>query len=228
MIGVRRKMISLEGLKLIAYGTMLIDHIGAVFVPWIGLRVIGRIAFPIFCFLLCEGVAHTSDPRRYALRLAIGAVISEIPFDLLFFGGIDPGSSSVMVTLLLGMPAVWCIRKSVRPWVQTVVIVLAVMLAELLGSDYGGMGVLMILIFAFPMHWGVRLGLLTLLCWCLGGGLLSVLGVAVPVQAFAVLALVPIGMYSGQKRWRARVWKWVWYLFYPVHLLVLWGLLRMT
>lgn len=221
----RRKCIGLEGLKLIAYGAMLIDHIGAVFVPWIGLRVIGRIAFPIFCFLLCEGVAHTSDPWRYALRLAVGAVISEIPFDLLFLGGIDLGSSSVMVTLLLGMPAVWCVRRSVRPCVQMVVIVLAVMLAELLGSDYGGMGVLMILIFAIPMHWGIRLVSLTLLCWCMGGLPLSVLGVAVPVQVFAVLALVPIEMYSGQKQWRSRVWKWVWYLFYPVHLLVLWLLL---
>lgn len=217
-----RKWIGSEGLKVIAYGAMLVDHIGAVFVPWIWLRVIGRIAFPIFCFLLCEGVGHTSDPKRYALRLALGAVLSEVPFDLLFFGGIDLERSSVMVTLLLGLPVVWCVRRGVKPWVQMVVIVLAVMLAELTGSDYGGMGILMILVFAFEMHWGLRLGLMGLLCWSMGGAEMSVVGIAMPVQVFAVAALVPIGMYSGEKRWKSPVWKWGWYLFYPVHLLILW------
>ena len=79
-----KKGISQEGLKILACLTMLLDHIGAVFVRGYTLRIIGRIAFPIYCFLLVEGVLHTKNPRRYGLRLGIGLLLSEIPFDLLF------------------------------------------------------------------------------------------------------------------------------------------------
>ena len=104
------KGISQETLKLIACVTMLIDHIGATLVAptdaiyyayvelytamaWVNLvmRCIGRIAFPIFCFLLVEGAHHTRNPRKYALRLAIGMVLSEIPFDLAFFSDASAG-----------------------------------------------------------------------------------------------------------------------------------------
>ena len=90
--------ISQEGLKLLACITMLIDHIGATLMirliqetsandaslVWLYylMRIIGRIAFPIYCFLLVEGAAHTRDPKKYGLRLFVGMLLSEIPFDL--------------------------------------------------------------------------------------------------------------------------------------------------
>ena len=115
----QKKGLSQEGLKLIACITMLLDHIGAVVVmAWFEnssgankgllldlyemLRVIGRLAFPIYCFLLVEGSVHTCDPKRYGLRLLIAAVLSEIPYDLAIYGGISWQNQSVMVTLLLG------------------------------------------------------------------------------------------------------------------------------
>lgn len=97
------KGISQETLKLIACVTMLIDHIGATLVAptdaiyyanvelytamaWVNLvmRCIGRIAFPIFCFLLVEGAHHTRNPRKYALRLAIGRCCRRFPSIWLF------------------------------------------------------------------------------------------------------------------------------------------------
>ena len=72
----KKQGLSQEGLKLIACVTMLIDHIGAAFVPWMWLRMVGRIAFPIYCFLLAEGAFYTRNPRRYGARLAVGALLA--------------------------------------------------------------------------------------------------------------------------------------------------------
>lgn len=97
-----KRGLSQEILKLIACVTMLIDHIGAALMPqYIWLRYIGRVAFPIYCFLLPEGVHHTKDPKKYGIRLAIGVLLAEIPFDLALFGGIPPYYQSVMLILLV-------------------------------------------------------------------------------------------------------------------------------
>ena len=77
------RIFSSNALKIIACVSMLIDHIGIVFVDNnLFMRAVGRLAFPIFAFLLVQGLLHTSDVRRYLLRLSIFAVVSEIPFDL--------------------------------------------------------------------------------------------------------------------------------------------------
>ncbi|MBQ5865712.1 MAG: hypothetical protein IIW56_03400 [Oscillospiraceae bacterium] len=104
----RTRVLPQEGLKLIACLTMLIDHFGHTIVPclpvpymanlYYACRIIGRIAFPIYCFLLAEGMYHTRNPGKYIGRLAIGILLAEIPFDLLFEGGISWEYQSVMVT----------------------------------------------------------------------------------------------------------------------------------
>ena len=72
------------------------------------MRLVGRVAFPLFAFMIAEGAAHTRDRRRYALRLLLLAVISEIPFDLVAGGTwLFPADQNTVFTLLLGLLAVW-------------------------------------------------------------------------------------------------------------------------
>lgn len=83
----KRAGLSAMTLKYIAMATMLVDHMGYVLFPWIlWLRCVGRIAFPIFAFQIAEGCIRTHDRRRYALRLLLFAVLTEVPFDLAFNG----------------------------------------------------------------------------------------------------------------------------------------------
>ena len=217
-----KKGISQEGLKLIACVTMLLDHIGAAFVSGYGLRIVGRIAFPIYCFLLAEGVAHTRSPLRYGLRLGIGAVLSEFPFDLLFFGGVTLAYQNVMITLLLGFAmAQWMQHSRLR----ILPALLSGAAAELLATDYGFIGVMMIWVFVFTreMHWKtpVQIAALGLLCWFSGSLKIPIGSVRIPIEVFALLAMIPIAFYSGRKRTRSKALQWGFYLFYPVHLTVL-------
>lgn len=217
-----KKGIPQEGLKLIACVTMLIDHIGAVLVPHMGLRIIGRLAFPIYCFLLAEGVAHTRNPKKYGIRLLIGALLSELPFDLLFFGRLTLEHQSVMVTLLLGfLMAVWA-KKRGKILLPFAVCFFA---AELLGTDYGGIGVALVGLFVVsdgkPHKFLIRLIGVAVLMLLMGSVEVTVGVVRVPIQMFAVLAMIPIYFYSGRKV-TANPWiQRVFYLFYPVHLTVL-------
>ena len=217
-----KKRIPQEGLKLIACVTMLIDHIGAVLVPNMGLRIIGRLAFPIYCFLLAEGIAHTRNPKKYGMRLAVGALLSEIPFDLLFFGELTLEHQSVMVTLLLGfLMAMWA-KKRGKMLLPFAVCFFA---AELLGTDYGGIGVALVGLFVFsgekPNKFLIRPICIVVLMLLMGSVKVTVGIVHVPIQMFAVLAMIPIYFYSGMKI-SGSVWvQRAFYLFYPVHLAVL-------
>lgn len=114
-----QKGLSGSTLKLIAIITMLIDHIGAAVIArlliagqgsemlykiYYAMRAVGRVAFPIFCFLLVEGFFYTGSRKKYALRLFGFALLSEIPFDLAFSGKtLEFGYQNVFFTLLIGL-----------------------------------------------------------------------------------------------------------------------------
>ena len=241
----KQKGISQETLKIIACVTMLIDHIGATLIvpdfsyyetnlelyttmAWINLvmRSIGRIAFPIFCFLLVEGVYHTRNPKKYVLRLTIGMLLAEIPFDLAFFrDGISWEHQSVMVTLLLGCLMVLGMNRSKGVW-KLLWIVPFYFAAEWLHTDYAGKGILVIAMFALAKGrkheaWW-RLAGLFLLYWDLSWTRRYFnLDVWLPWDRLPLISAVPILCYNGKKLTHSKAIQWAFYLFYPVHIAVL-------
>ena len=200
-------------LKLLATLAMTADHIGAVFFPEIPLlRWIGRLAMPVLCFFIGEGLRHTRSPRRYLLRLTGFALLSELPFDLAFYGGIEWGHQNVYFTLALGLLALWAIQsRGMEGWLLALTAALA---AELLGCDYGMYGVLLILL--LDRFHRVRSEQLA------AAALLNLAFFGLQTQTLSLIALPLLWLYNGK---RGRDDRRLFYLYYPAHLCVL-GILR--
>ena len=238
-------------LKLIALVSMVIDHIGRVLCqPWLMehtadagtayeavtrlndfLRTLGRLAYPLFIFLMIEGFVYTRDRKKYALRLACFAVIAEIPFDLAMS---DTwwymGYQNVLITLLfgfIGMYLIEVLREHVHErWLYTLGL-LAVMgglayLGYVSDCDYGEFGVLAMLCgylqrFSagklYKKHpYEVEMAIIAFILF-LGNF----------TETLAFLAIIPVHYYNGEKG-TSRFGKYFFYLFYPAHLLVLYGI----
>ena len=208
-------------LKWLALLTMVIDHTAAValanaFPPelwWMRLlRIVGRLAFPLFAFLLVEGFTHTRSVSRYARRLAVFAVLSEIPFNLALSGHIlFPAWNNIFWTLLTSLALLWCLEHWKDRAAQVLALLAAGLLADVLHFDYGAAGVLTVavLYLARDNRWAFPAAVAVL---TLASGDLTEL---------AALAAAPlIWRYNGQP---GRAWggKYFFYAFYPCHLLVL-------
>lgn len=237
--------ISGSTLKIIAIISMLIDHTAAVVIKaymlaniantnlisiYKYMRLIGRLAFPIFCFLLIEGFKYTRSHKKYALRLGIFALISEIPFNLAFRGqGFAPDYQNVFFTLLIGLLVMQGFslieeRTTKKKWfpmikntsLQTgiaffacLLVLLAGMLAaDFLKTDYGGFGVLTI-----AMMYLLRESPVSSM---LGG--CTILTIMSVNEIVAFVDVILVKFYNGE---RGLNLKFIFYLFYPVHLIVL-------
>ena len=209
-------MIDRSVLKWIAVLTMVIDHGGAILFPdQIWMRVIGRVAFPVYAYCLAEGFRYTSDYRRYLGRLALFAILSEIPFDLAFYGvPFSFAHQNVFFTLTLGLILLWVLERF-REQLLLCAGAFAVLcfLAQALHMDYGAGGLLMVFAFYLAQQgtspwigWGIFV-------------FINLFGYAGGVQWAAILALLPIGLYSGKAgKKKQRFFYWI----YPLHLLLLW------
>lgn len=234
-------------LKLIALILMIIDHTGLVILygtPWyLPCRILGRIAFPIYIFLLVEGYTYTRDAGKYALRLLIFALISEAPFDYALTGRwFYPGYQNVFFTLFLGLCAlilydltaghtteVTLFGKKVgnthREWTKQ---------REILGLDLAEVGILLIMALAY---WGNvdynAFGILMILLFyqrkkeynhtdIVIGAAFIVYGLlgSFQIEGFAALALLLIHLYNGE-RGTYRIPSLVFYALYPIHLFIL-------
>ena len=222
------KILTQEHLKILACLFMLLDHIGYMnLVPgfYMELRAIGRLAFPIFCFLLCEGFLHTRSKKNYLIRLGIGMLLAEIPFDLFAYGCITFSHQNVMVTLFFAFVMAMLMEKTDKMWLKVLVIVPFYFLADFLRTDYAGAGILMVAIFLltdklpYKRLWQTTLMLISQ--FFVTSLTFSFFGIRIPLQIFAVFAMVPIALYSGKKTSRNPVFQWAFYLFYPVHMLIL-------
>ena len=214
-------------LKLLAMITMTIDHVGMIFFPgdmlW---RLIGRLAFPVYAFMIAEGCRHTRSMGRYLLTLgglaAASQLVSGVVIRSLYMNVLVTFSFSVILILLLKNARE---KKTVLSWLTFGAAVIgAYAVGELLSRvlkgfavDYGFLGmVLPVLVYAMPdlprqlIAAGGCLALLSLDSW--------------QGQWFSLLALPLLALYNGQRgTWKL---KWVFYFYYPVHLGLLW-LLKM-
>ena len=190
---------------------MLIDHIGYILYPGVmSFRAVGRIAFPIYCFLIVEGFHHTKSHVNYLIRLSIFALLSEIPFDLAFYGSVfQPNHQNVFITLALGLLSLFCLEEMNTKRAYTIPLILIWVTAYFIHCDYGLGGVLLIGMFYFTreMPW-FRLLLCTLILYIFFG----------TFELYGLFAMIPITFYNGK---RGPNIKMFFYWFYPVHLLVL-------
>ena len=233
--------ISSFGLHLLAMALMLCDHAWATLpnMP-LWLTGVGRIAFPIFAFLLAEGHARTRDVKQYRKRLLLLAVVTEIPFNLMCSGSIIyPFHQNVIWTFLIASLCIGAVERARRR--RRVLPVIGAAFAVLLGYltgyvlfvDYHGEGVLMVLVFWLfrGSRWWQRLGQAAGMYWInaemLKGQviLLPLLGRTheLPLQSLALLALIPIWLYRGRQGPHGKAVRTLNYAFYPVHMLILWA-----
>lgn len=233
------KRLSGNQLKLIAVLSMLTDHAGyalyngiiegtpepaaeypVLYGIYLSMRVLGRIAFPIFAYLLVEGFFHTGNRRKYILRMGIFAMISEIPFNLFLTGSLFfPQYQNVFFTFVIGlcmMSGMEAIRRRVFGELglvlQLLLVVAASGLAWILCVDYQFYGIMLIAVFYWfygRAEWQCLLGFLWQMnceaMWISRGGLLV---------SFLLLYL-----YNGERG--KRKFGYAFYLFYPAHLLML-------
>lgn len=212
-------------LKLIAVVSMLIDHIAAILLCTMRdevayvlpenmllyklMRGIGRISFPIYCFLLVEGFLHTHDRKKYGINLFLFALISELPYDLAFYGEMTMGHQNVFFTLLLGFLAMCCFERFRGEWrKQTGCLLVLLGVAYCLNASYGldGYGFILLM-------YGLRNEKL----------LQAVAGCCLHPNTWkAGLAFIPINLYNGERGFiKGKAMKYAFYAFYPVHLTVL-------
>lgn len=229
-------------LHLLAMFFMLLDHSWATIVPgnqW--MTCVGRLAFPIFAFMIAEGFHYTRNVEKYMLRMLLFAIISEVPFNLMYGGSVFyPLHQNVMWTFLMALACMVVIdrMKKEKLWLAIIIDVVVCLWAFIISSisilDYFGYGVLMVLIFHFfrGKKWyhylGQFLGLFFINWFGLAGQVypVEVLGHTLYIehQGLALLALPIIWLYQGKQGPYNKVIKYSFYAFYPVHLLIL-GLL---
>ncbi len=232
--------ISAAVLHILAMVLMLMDHLWATLLPaqdW--LTCAGRVAFPIFAFMSVEGYFHTHNFKKYAQRMLLFAVLSEIPFDLMYGGTwFYPVHQNVIWSLLMGLLGIHLmetVRKKQKPWIYVLVSAGVVAAGGILGTlcmvDYYGVGVLTVFIFYFfrGRKWWCLLGQLLALYWVnvqMLGGLMypiQLFGVEFELcqQGLALLALLPIWLYRGRQGYHSKPFQYACYAFYPVHMLIL-------
>jgi len=217
--GILGRYLSISGLNNLNNGNMAeiqqwLDQNAQLFAVYNVMRMIGRLAFPIYCFLIVEGLKHTHNKLKYAVRLLAFAAISEVPFDLLFHGKILEFSyQNVFFTLFIGFLVMvgiqWAqehLKNNLAPQILVIAaVIVAGMAAEhFANTDYAAIGILcMVTLYLFRKKkvWQIVAGCIVF-AW----------------EVAAPLAFVPIGFYNGKRGWKL---KYFFYLVYPVHLLLL-------
>ena len=210
-------------IKMIAAASMLIDHVGLIFFPTVTiLRVLGRLAFPIFAFCIAEGFRHTRNKKRYFLQIFILGALCQLVY-FIVDGSVYLG---VLISFSAAILLMWAyermnksrgVEKSGAAVLFAAAVGLAFILCRIVEVDYGFWGMMLpLLLFAGGRRpWDLLLFTLGLglMCWELAvwGGF--------TVQWFSLFSLPLLCCYNG-RRGRYR-WKYFFYIFYPAHLAAL-------
>ena len=230
-------------LHIMAMIFMLCDHLWGTIISrndW--LTCIGRISFPIFAFMIVEGYFHTKNLKKYVCRLLMFAVMSEIPFNLAMGSIFYPIHQNVLWSFLISIGLIhWNekVKGAHKVWKQIAVACVTVGLGYILGIltmvDYYHAGILTVLVFYFfrQKKWWGYIGQFVCL-WYINMELLGGFGYQIKLfgqiyfflrQGFAMLALIPIWLYRGRQGYHNKIFQYICYTFYPVHLLIL-GLIK--
>ena len=213
-------------LKIIAIVSMFIDHIGyAIFGKFSYFNYIGRIAFPIFAFQISEGYIHTSNLKRYFFRLFIFAFVSQIPFMLFHSIFSTDFSLNIFFTLLLGLTCIFIYDKSKYKFITIAFSILIGLMAEYTKCDYGFYGVAIILIFYIFKNNFITASIFFIIA--------TAIKYLIPIIQYGfnnvysylyICTIIPmlfISAYNGKK---GKDTKYLLYLFYPIHLLLIYGI----
>lgn len=219
----RYQFLSGSALKTLALISMLVDHTASALLrqaDWgiltVGthgirlypyMRALGRIAFPIYCFLLVEGYVHTRSVRKYAGTLLCFALISELPWNLLHADQLFYlHSQNVFFTLILGLIGIVVIDRAKGKGFQLLCVSALLAVSFVLKADYGSTGFCFILImFLLRENRGLQA--------VIGAGILS---------PYAGLAALPIWLYNGKRGYIQGFGKYLFYAVYPAHMMILW------
>lgn len=230
-------------LHIMAMLFMLCDHLwGTIIVGNDWLTCIGRLTFPIYAFLIVEGYFHTKNLKKYVGRLLLFAIISEVPFNLAMGSRIFyPIHQNVLWSFLIAIGFIhWNEKvKEKQIWKRILVGIATICIGYVVGLitfvDYYNAGIFMVLVFYYfkGQKWWCYLGQLVCL-WYINFEMLGGLSYEVMIfgeihfiarQGLAVLALIPIWLYRGKQGYYSKTLQFIYYAFYPVHLLIL-GILK--
>lgn len=243
------QLLSRDKIKIIALLSMLLDHIGAfiiypmyvnacmvngvemmgelvpnnariIYLIYMVCRIIGRLAFPIFSFMIVEGFLHTHNLRKYLCRLFLFAIISEIPYDLANTGTVlEISKQNVLWTFIIAIIMMWTLERirtkieSNVKYILLTIIVISISALFAIFSD-GGIGGILLIASMYLFHKKKT-------CYWIGCVLsLCVMSLQFMwIQLFAAVALILLEIYNGKK---GKDYKYLFYIFYPAHLLILW------
>lgn len=224
------KILSGSAIKMIAVFCMVVDHTskivldncaslyeplfhwGRTDVSWQFIMQcgVGRLAFPLFAFLVVEGYSHTRSVRRYARTLCLFALLSIVPWSLMHGSYLCLDSQNVLFTLLLGVLAIHAVERFSPPNAVMAVGV-ALLTAWLTRCDYGATGVAFIVLLHLLRQRRLYQGLAVVVAFFTR-----------KTKMCATLAIVPMAMYNGRRGFiKGPVGKYLLYAFYPLHILLL-------
>lgn len=217
------RKLSAYTIKLIAISAMLIDHIAWRFVPTASvtgavMHIIGRLTFPIMCFLISEGFYYTKSRKKYITRMILFAFLSQLPYSYFHIGGIAFYQLNVMFTLLFGLIAL-CIWKSQLKQSTKMILIISLCTVSLF-ADWSYYGVLYCLTFcANRNNFNKQMKYFLIVSALLV--ITSIQHDITNLYTVGVLLVLPIlKMYNGERGGYA--WsKWIFYIFYPLHLIVI-------